>query len=148
MNTPTTTSDQVYLKRLLITEITITQDSPCILYQIPFELTTTPSKVWKQILLDIWQSRIQYKGRVSKSVMWVFHNRILIDNVSIELVVDELETLLTSTIEETNKQISRSEQQFILEYYKSTRYTSLLERGWLQPLYFWYHIFLRFLKRH
>ena len=120
MNTPTTnrffrftTSNKVYLKRLLITEITITSKFPYILYQIPFELTSTPSKVWKQMLLDIWQSKIQHKGRVSESVMWVFHNRILIDNVSIELVVYELETLLTSTIEETNKQISRSEQQFI-----------------------------------
>ena len=116
MNTPSTnrffrftSSNQVYLKRLLINEITITSELPYILYQIPFELTSTPSKVWKQMLLDIWQSKIQHKGRVSKSVMWVFHNRLLIDNVPIELVGDKLETLVTSTVEETNKQMSISE---------------------------------------
>ena len=116
MNTPSTnrffrftSSNQVYLKRLLINEITITSEFPYILYQIPFELTSTPSKVWKQMLLDIWQSKIQHKGRVSESVMWVFHNRLLIDNVPIELVGDKLETLVTSTIEETNKQMSISE---------------------------------------
>lgn len=116
MNTPSTnrifrfpTSNQVYLKRLLITEITITSEFPYILYQIPFELTTTPSKVWKQFLLDIWQSKIQHKGRVTESVMWVFHNRILINNVPIDLVGDKLETLVNSTIEETNKQMSISE---------------------------------------
>jgi hypothetical protein len=114
MNTPTTTSDQVYLERMLITEITITQDSPCILYQIPFELTKTPNRVWKQLLLDIWQYKTQHKGRLSKTVMWVFHNRILIDKVPIELVGDELETLVTSTIETTNKQLSMREQQAYL----------------------------------
>jgi len=120
MNTPTidrffqfTTSNQVYLKRLLTNEITITSESPYILYQIPFELTKTPSRVWKQILLDIWQSKIQNKGHVSESVMWVFHNRILIDKVPIELMGDNLETLVSSTIEETNKQIYLREQQLI-----------------------------------
>jgi len=67
MNTPTTTSDQVYLERMLITEVIITQDSPCILYQIPFELTKTPNRVWKQLLLDIWQDKTQHKVRVSKN---------------------------------------------------------------------------------
>ena len=116
MNTPTTnrffrftSSNQVYLKRLLINEITITSEFPYILNQIPFELTSTPSKVWKQMLLDIWQSKIQHKGRVSESVMWVFHNRILINNVPIDLVGDKLETLVNSTIVETNKQMSISE---------------------------------------
>jgi hypothetical protein len=114
MNTPTTTSDKVYLERMLVNEITITQDSPCILYQIPFELTKTPNRVWKQLLLDIWQSKTQHKGRLSKTVMWVFHNRILIDKVPVDLEGDELETLVTSTIEITNKQLSMREQQAYL----------------------------------
>ena len=46
--------------------------------------------------------------------MWVFHNRILIDKVPVDIVGDELETLVTSTIEITNKQLSMREQQAYL----------------------------------
>ena len=40
------TPEHILLRRMLITEISFTQDSsPFILYQIPFELTKAPSKV-------------------------------------------------------------------------------------------------------
>jgi hypothetical protein len=76
MNTPTTTSDQVYLERMLVNEITITQDSPCILYQIPFELTKTPNRVWKQLLLDIWQSKTQHKSSFKNRYVGVSQSHI------------------------------------------------------------------------
>jgi len=109
MNTPTDrifrllTPDYISLKRMIITDITIIQDSPVILYQIPFELTKAPRTVWKQVLIDSWYSTTQNKGRISKTVIWVFHNRILINKVPIDLVKNELESLVANTVEKTNK---------------------------------------------
>lgn len=111
MNTPTDrvfrlfTPEHIQLKRMLITDIAITQDAPSILYQVPFELTKSPSRVWKQVLMDSWQSLTQHKGRISETVIWVFHNRILINKVPVELVMDQLETLVATTVEKTNEQI-------------------------------------------
>jgi hypothetical protein len=101
----TTTPKHIQLNRMVITDITITQDSPIILYQVPFELTNTPSRVWKEVLMDSWQSTIQHKGRILESVIWIFHNRILIDNIPIEFVKDEIETLVAIAIDKTNNKI-------------------------------------------
>lgn len=109
MNTPTDrvfrllTPEYISLRRMLITDITISQDSPVILYQIPFELTKAPSRVWKQVLIDSWYSTTQHKGRISKTVIWVFYNRILINKIPIDLVRNDLESLVAATVEKTNK---------------------------------------------
>ena len=120
MNTPTDqifrlvyTPERIQLKRMLITDITITQDAPYILYQVPFELTKSPSRAWKEVLMESWQSVIRHKGRVSETVIWVFHNRIIIDKVSIELVKNELETLVAIAVEKTNKQMKMKSQLVI-----------------------------------
>ena len=112
MNTPTDqllrpvfSPEHIHINRMLITDITITQDSPTILYQVPFELEKTPSRIWKEVLMESWQSVIRQKGRISETVIWVFHNRILINKVPIELVRDELETLVTTAVNKTNRQI-------------------------------------------
>ena len=112
MNTPTDQllrsvfrPEHILLKRMLITDITITQDSPNILYQVPFELEKIPSRTWKEVLMESWQSVIQHKGRISETVIWVFHNRILINKVPVELVIDELESLVATAVEKTNRQI-------------------------------------------
>lgn len=106
------TPEHILLRRMLITEISITQDSsPFILYQIPFELTKAPSKVWKEILLDTWYCiTSQRQKRCSGTVLWVFQNRILINNVPVELVEDELESLVVNAVEQTNHHMAmRSE---------------------------------------
>ena len=54
----------VKFARMLITSITITQDSPSTLYQVPFELTTAPTRAWKDVLMDTWQSIIQQKKKI------------------------------------------------------------------------------------
>ena len=120
MNTPTDqifrlvyTPERIQLKRMLITDITITQDAPYILYQVPFELTKSPSRAWKEVLMESWQSVIRHKGRVSETVIWVFHNRILINKVPIDLVRDELETLVATAVEKTNRQIKLRPQRAI-----------------------------------
>ena len=119
MNIPTNrvfqlhTSDQVYLRRILTTEIKVIQDSQYILYQVPFELTKSPSRTWKEMLLDTWCSIREHNCKVSGTVMWVFHNRILIDKVPIEQVKNKLETLVTVAVYKTNKQMATKEQHVI-----------------------------------
>ena len=56
--------EHILLNRMLITSITITQDSPSTLYQVPFELTTAPTRAWKDVLMDTWQSIIQQKKKI------------------------------------------------------------------------------------
>jgi hypothetical protein len=101
----TTTPKHIQLNRMFVSEITITQDFPFVLYQALFELTNTPSRVWKEVLMDSWQTTIQHKGRILETVIWIFHNRILIDNVPIEFVKDEIETLVAIAIDKTNNKI-------------------------------------------
>ncbi len=120
MNTPTDRifrltyiPEHIHLTRMLITDITISQDSSFILYQVPFGLTTSPSRAWKEVLMETWHSLILHKDRVSNTVIWVFHNRIIIDKVSIELVKNELENLVAIAIEKTNKQIKMRSQLVI-----------------------------------
>ena len=96
MNIPTNrvfqlhTSDQVYLRRILTTEIKVIQDSQYILYQVPFELNKIPSQVWKQTLINFWHSTTHNKECISETILWVFHDRIFVDKVSIEQVGNEL----------------------------------------------------------
>ena len=113
MNTPTEHlfrlvyfTERIQLKRMLITEIKITQENPTILYQVPFELTTAPLRAWKEVFMDSWKSITQHKGRISETIIWVFHNRVLVDKVPIELVKNDLETLLKSVIDRTNFKIN------------------------------------------
>jgi len=98
---------------MLITDITISPDTYLILYQVPFVLTASPSRAWKEVLMETWHSLIQHNESVSNTVIWVFHNRIMIDKVSIELVKNELETLLAVAIEKTNKQMKMRSQLVI-----------------------------------
>ena len=101
MNNPT--SKEIQLRRILFTEISITQDSTsCLLYQVPFELTQSPSRAWKEILLNTWFSTTTKNSKFSGTAIWVFHNRILVSNVPIELIGNELETLVTTAVDQTN----------------------------------------------
>ena len=120
MNTPTdgrirfiSTPEQIQIKRMLITEIRVSLDTPNVLYQVPFLLTEPPSRTWKKVLMESWQSLTQHKKHVSKSVMWVFHNRILINNLPIDLVKKELENLLSRAIDYTNEQLKLSSKNAI-----------------------------------
>ena len=120
MNTPTDRifrltyiTEHIHLTRMLITDITISPDTYLILYQVPFGLTASPSRAWKEVLMETWHSLIQHNESVSNTVIWVFHNRIMIDKVSIELVKNELETLLAVAIEKTNKQMKMRSQLVI-----------------------------------
>jgi hypothetical protein len=120
MNTPTdgriefiSTPEQIQIKRMLITEIRVSLDAPHILYQVPFLLSEPPSRTWKKVLMESWQSLTQHKKHVSKSMMWVFHNRILINNLPIDLVKKELENLLSRAIDYTNEQLKLSSKNAI-----------------------------------
>lgn len=113
MSTPTKqlfrlldSTERIHLKKMLITEIKITQENPIILYQVPFELQKNPSRTWKEVFMDSWQYVTQQKGRISETVIWVFHNRVLINNIPIELVKNDLEKLLNTAIEKTNRRIN------------------------------------------
>jgi len=104
MNNPN--SKEIQLKRMLITEISITQDSTaCILYKIPFELTQSPSRTWKEILLDNWCFSTTKNSKFSGTAIWVFYNRILVNNLPIELAGTELETIVATTVDKTNNQM-------------------------------------------
>ena len=120
MNTPTKqlfrladSTECIHLRKMLITEIKITQEEPIILYQVPFELTTAPHRAWKEIFMDSWQYVTQHKGGISETVAWVYHNRILINNIPIELVKNNLEKLLNTAIEKTNSEIALRTQPAI-----------------------------------
>ena len=120
MNTPTDRifrltyiTEHIHLTRMLITDITISLDSSLILYQVPFGLTKSPSRAWKEVLMETWQSIIQHKERLSTTVIWVFHNRILINKVPIELVRDDLETLVSEAIDKTNRRMKLRPQHVI-----------------------------------
>ena len=104
MNNPT--SKEIQLKRMLISEISITQDStPSILCQVSFELTKSPSRTWKEILLNIWYSTTTKNSKFSGTAIWVFYNRILVNNLPIELAGTELETIVATTVDKTNNQM-------------------------------------------
>ena len=98
-------TERIQLKRMAIIDVKITQENPTILYQVLFELTATPHRTWKEVLMETWQSIVRHKGRVSETIIWAFHNRILIDNIPIEIVKNNLETLLNTAIEKTNRKI-------------------------------------------
>lgn len=120
MNTPTEhlfrsvySTERIQLKRMLITEIKITQENPTILYQVPFELTTAPLRAWKEVFMDLWKSISKHKKSYSETVIWVFHNRVLINNIPIEVIKNDLERLLNTAIEQTNTEFNLRTQRTI-----------------------------------
>ncbi|MDB4182781.1 hypothetical protein N9672_00330 [Flavobacteriaceae bacterium] len=120
MNIPTDSIKQlvlpnasIKLSRLLITEISIEQDTPFVLYQVPFALSTTPNRAWKEALMVNWSSISKLRNRDLKTIIWVYHNRVLINNVPIELFQEDLEKMLSSAIEMTNTQMSRKQKHAI-----------------------------------
>jgi hypothetical protein len=120
MNTPTdgrsqflSKQEHILLKRMLIKEISIVNTAPSILYQVPFELTTVPTRDWKEVLIETWHSIIQQKERISNTVIWVFNNRILINKVPSGLVNKRLETMISNAIDKTNEQMKLSSQRAI-----------------------------------
>ena len=70
-------------------------------------------QAWKEVLMETWLSIVRHKGRVSETTIWAFHNRILIDNIPIEIVKNNLETLLNTAIEKTNRKIHLKTQATI-----------------------------------
>ena len=114
MNTPTdrnslltSAPEYIHINRMLLSSaIIISQDSQLILYQVPFELTKSPSRGWKEVMLETWQSVIQNKEYFSNTVIWIIDNRIIINKVSIEQVKNELETLVAIAVESTNKKMN------------------------------------------
>ena len=120
MNTPTNLTKMVAfpkspirLNRLLITEISIIQDTPLVLYQVPFELSKRPNRAWKDALMDNWSSVSKFQNHAIKTVIWVYHNRVLINNVPIELFQENLEQLLFNAIKKTNSQMLIKQQELI-----------------------------------
>ena len=120
MDTPTDSTKQLVLpnypiqiSRLLITKISIEQDTPLVLYQVPFELSKTPNRAWKEALMENWSSISKLRFRALKTIIWVYHNRVLINNVTIELFQEDLEKMLSSAIEKTNTQMSRKQKHAI-----------------------------------
>ena len=120
MDTPTNSTKQLVLpnepiqiSRLLITKISIEQDTPLVLYQVPFELSMTPNRAWKEALMENWSSISKLRFRALKTIIWVYHNRVLINNVTIELFQEDLEKMLSSAIEKTNTQMSRKQKHAI-----------------------------------
>jgi len=103
----------IELNRLLINEISIIQDTPRVLYQVPFELSKTPNRAWKEALMENWSSISKLRFRTLKTIIWVYHNRVLINNVTIELFQEDLEKMLSSAIEKTNTQMSRKQKHAI-----------------------------------
>lgn len=100
----------IELNRLLINEISIIQDTPRVLYQVPFELSKTPNRVWKEALMENWSNVSKLRTGDLKTILWVYHNRVLIKNVSIELFQEDLEKILSSAIKMTNTQIGRKQK--------------------------------------
>ena len=103
----------IQISRLLITKISIEQDTPLVLYQVPFELSMTPNRAWKEALMENWSSISKLRFRALKTIIWVYHNRVLINNVTIELFQEDLEKMLSSAIEKTNTQMSRKQKHAI-----------------------------------
>ena len=100
MDIPTDSTKQLVLpnypiqiSRLLITKISIEQDTPLVLYQVPFELSMTPNRAWKEALMENWSSISKLRFRALKTIIWVYHNRVLINNVTIELFQEDLEKM-------------------------------------------------------
>ena len=100
-------SDDIKLRRMLNSEISITQNSTaCILYQVSFELTKSPSRAWKEALLDTWYSITEHNSEVFGIVIWAIQDCILVNNVPIELVGNELETIVSITVDQTNNRMA------------------------------------------
>jgi hypothetical protein len=120
MNTPTNSTKQlvqpnepIQISRLLITKISILKDTPSVVYQVPFELSTTPNRAWKEALMSNWASISKLRFRALKTIIWVYHNRVLINNVSIELFQKKKKKMLSSAIEMTNTQMGRKQKHAI-----------------------------------
>ena len=112
MNIPTDGSvrffsapEHIQLKRNFSAKTLIVKNYTSSLYQISFQLTTAPSRIWKELFMELWNSDIIRNAAVSETVVWIFNTRILINKVNAELSEDKIKTLVSSAIEQTNVQI-------------------------------------------
>ena len=96
----------VQINEMIISEITIIKSSPKDFYQIPFQLSKHPNRSWKELLLNYWPTLCEQVEHASETSIWACHNRIIINNVPIELDKIVLNNLLLKAIDTINDWIN------------------------------------------
>ena len=60
--------------------------------------------------MENWSNVSKLRTGDLKTILWVYHNRVLIKNVSIELFQEDLEKILSRAIKMTNTQMGRKQK--------------------------------------
>lgn len=118
MNTPAKTRfllvhgrNLVKINEMIISEISIVKSSPRVLYQVPFELSKNPNRNWKELLLNYWPLLCKQVENASNTTLRDCHNRIIINNVPIELDKYVLNDLLSKAIDTINEWVVLNKQK-------------------------------------
>lgn len=118
MNTPAKTRymlvhgrNLVKINEMIISEISIVKSSPRVLYQVPFKLSKNPNRNWKELLLNYWPLLCKQVENASNTTLWACHNRIIINNVPIELDKYVLNDLLSKAIDTINEWVVLNKQK-------------------------------------
>jgi len=113
MNTPskviyrlTPTKNLVKINEMIISEISIIKSTPKVFYQVPFELSKQPNRSWKELLLNSWPFLCEQVEHASETTIWACHNRIIINNVPMDLDKYVLNDLLSNAIDTINEWVN------------------------------------------
>ena len=100
------TQNLVKINEMIISEISINKNTPKVFYQVPFELSKQPNRSWKELLLNYWPTLCEQVEHASETSIWACHNRIIINNVPMELDKIVLNNLLLKAIDTINDWIN------------------------------------------
>ncbi|WP_283695822.1 toll/interleukin-1 receptor domain-containing protein [Clostridium perfringens] len=81
------------------------------LYKIPFELTSTPNRMWKDVFLETWRRPPQWTSMHRPGIASVIGNKIILDGTTMEEVKKYHRDTLILCINKTNEIISEYEQE-------------------------------------
>lgn len=101
----------VKIKEIPLSEILFFKNDLETLYQLTFELSTQPNRSWKALLLDSWPFFTEHLNKTSKTIIWAYDNRIIVDNIPIELDKKVIKDLVSEAIEKVNKWIELRAKQ-------------------------------------
>ena len=81
------------------------------LYKIPFELSSTPSRIWKDVFLETWRRPPKWTSMHRPSIANVIGNKVILDGTTMEEVKKYHRDTLILCVNKANEIISEYEQK-------------------------------------
>ena len=88
-----------------------TRGSVLYLYKIPFRLSRTPSALWRELFIHLWNIPPRWTTRHRPGIASVYGDQIILDGTTIEEVRDVHRETLMLCVSEANK----TEQKYLEE---------------------------------